>query len=80
MMSTAERLKKILLRNLDVKEEALVPTAALRSELGATSVDIVEILADIENEFNVEIPDQDAVKLRTFGDVVQYLDQHAGAA
>lgn len=78
-MSTAERLKKILLRNLDVKEEALVPTAALRSELGATSVDIVEILADIENEFNVEIPDQDAVKLRTFGDVVQYLEQHSGA-
>jgi|DewCreStandDraft_4_1066084.scaffolds.fasta_scaffold01184_5 acyl carrier protein len=78
-MSTEERFKKILLRNLDVKEEALVPSAALRSELGATSVDIVEILADLENEFNVEIPDADAAKLRTFGDVVKYLDERVQA-
>jgi acyl carrier protein len=78
-MSTEERFKKILLRNLGVKEEALVPSAALRSELGATSVDMVEILADLENEFNVEIPDADAAKLRTFGDVVKYLDERVQA-
>jgi len=76
-MTIEDRVKKVMLQNLDVKESQLVPTAAIRSELGATSVDIVEILADLENEFNLEISDEDAMKLRTFGDLVAYLQARA---
>jgi acyl carrier protein len=72
-MSVEDRVKKILLRNLDVKEDQLVAAATLRSELGATSVDLVEVLADLENEFNIEISDEDAMKLRTLGDVFSYI-------
>lgn len=77
-MSVEESVKKILKQNLDVPEETLVATAALRSELGATSVDLVEILADLENEFNIEITDEQAQKMRTIGDIVKFIELQAG--
>lgn len=77
-MSVEESVKKVLKQNLDVPEETLVSTAALRSELGATSVDLVEILADLENEFNIEITDEQAQQLRTIGDIVKFIESQAG--
>ena len=73
-MSVQEKVNKILLDNLDVSESDLVPDAPLRSKLGATSVDLVEILAALENEFDTEITDEEARELRTPGDVVKFIE------
>ena len=73
-MSVQEKVNKILLDNLDVSPSDLVPDAPLRSKLGATSVDLVEILAALENEFDMEITDEEARDLRTPGDVVKFIE------
>lgn len=73
-MSVLEKVNKILLDNLDVSLADLVPDAPLRSKLGATSVDLVEILAALENEFDTEITDEEARDLRTPGDVVKFIE------
>jgi acyl carrier protein len=73
-MTTTEKVNKILLDNLDIKEADLRPDAMLLSDLGATSVDVVEILAALENEFDIEISEEEAQKLRTPGDIVKYID------
>jgi acyl carrier protein len=77
-MSVETKVKQILKQNLEVPDETLVPTAALRSELGATSVDLVEVLADLENEFNIEISDEQAQEMRTIGDIVKFIESQAG--
>ena len=59
-MTVEQRVKDILLEILDVEEKEIVPTAHLRKDLGASSVDLVEILAALENEFDLEIEDEEA--------------------
>ncbi len=78
-MSTAETVKQLLLRHLDADEEKVTPTALLRSELGAKSVDFVEFIVDLENEFEIEISEEDTEALRTVGDVVNYIEQRTTA-
>jgi acyl carrier protein len=72
-MSHEEKIKKLLRDILDVKEEDLTLTAQFRADLGATSIDFVEFVAAIENEFDVTISDSDAEKLKTIGDAVAFL-------
>jgi acyl carrier protein len=72
-MSHEEKLKKLLREILDVKEQDLTLTAQFRKDLGATSIDFVEFVAAIENEFDVTISDSDAEKLKTIGDAVAFL-------
>lgn len=74
-MSTLARVAKILKTQLDVDDAQIVPEARLRGDLMASSIDIVEIIAGFENEFNISISDEDAQALRTVQDAVAFLDK-----
>ena len=63
------RLKEIIIDRLDVEEDQIVPEASFVEDLGADSLDIVELIMGIEEEFDIEIPDEDAEKLTTVGGV-----------
>ena len=69
------RVKKILREQLNVRDKEVVPTARIVKDLGADSLDVVEIIMTLEETFDIEIPDQDAEKLRRVQDVVRYLDK-----
>ena len=77
-MSILERLKKLVVEQLGVDEKEVVPTANFVDDLGADSLDLVELIMQIEEEFTtdtvkVEIPDEDAEKMVTIKDAVDYL-------
>jgi acyl carrier protein len=72
-MDIESRIKKIILSNVDVPESELVPEAKLRSDLGATSIDVVEMVATLESEFDIDISDEDAQNVRTYGEMVAYV-------
>jgi acyl carrier protein len=76
-MSVEAGVREVLLEVLDVEEKDIVPTAHLRKDLGASSVDLVEILAGLENEFDIEISDEDAPSLLTVQAVVDYVMKNA---
>ena len=73
-MNVEEKVRKVLLDNLDIKPADLTLDAPLRSKLGATSVDLVEVLASLENEFDMTITDEEAQHLRTPGDIVKFIE------
>ncbi len=66
------RLKEIIIDRLDVEGEQIVPEASFVEDLGADSLDIVELIMGIEEEFDIEIPDEDAEKLTTVGEATNY--------
>ena len=66
------RLKEIIIDRLDVEEDQIVPGASFVEDLGADSLDIVELIMGIEEEFDIEIPDEDAEKLTTVGEAMSY--------
>ncbi|MBC8085802.1 MAG: acyl carrier protein [Phycisphaerae bacterium] len=68
------KIKDIIEKELGVEREKLVPEASFIEDLGADSLDIVELVMEFEKEFNIDIPDEDAEKLRTVGDAVAYLN------
>lgn len=72
------RLKEIIIDRLDVEEEQIVPTASFVEDLGADSLDIVELIMGIEEEFDIEIPDEDAEKLTTVGEAINYAASKLG--
>ncbi len=74
-MSIEERVKRILIEQLGVKEEGVVPKADIVDDLGADSLDTVELVMALEEEFGFEIPDEDAERMRTVGDIVSYLEK-----
>lgn len=69
------RVKKILREQLNVRDKEIVPTARIVKDLGADSLDVVEIIMALEETFDIEIPDKDAEKLGRVQDVVRYLDK-----
>ncbi len=69
-----EKVCKILCDQLDVEESAVTMDAEIASDLGADSLDVVDILMSIEDEFNVEIPDEAIENVKTVGDIVNYLE------
>ena len=71
----AERVKKIVMKQLKAKEDAVKPEARFVEDLGADSLDTVELVMALEEEFGLEIPDEDAEAILTFGKLVQYLEQ-----
>ena len=75
MSTIEERVKKIVVEQLGVKEEEVVLTASFVDDLGADSLDTVELVMAFEEEFGAEIPDEDAEKLTTVGGVVSYLKE-----
>ncbi len=66
------RLKEIIIDRLDVEEEQIAPEASFVEDLGADSLDIVELIMGIEEEFDIEIPDEDAEKLTSVGEAMKY--------
>jgi len=73
-MSTFETVKKIVASKLGVDEAKITETAAFVNDLGADSLDVVEFVMEVEKEFNIAIPDEEAAKLVTVGDAVKYID------
>jgi len=78
MSDTAERVKKIVVEHLGVQEADVTPEASFIDDLGADSLDIVELVMAFEEEFSVEIPDDAAEKISTVKDAVDYIDAHQG--
>ncbi len=71
--SIEERVKEIICEQLGVEEEEVIPTAKFIEDLGADSLDTVELVMAFEEEFDLEIPDEEAEKISTVGDAVQYI-------
>ena len=74
MSDHASKIKDIIEKELGVEREKLTPEASFIEDLGADSLDIVELVMEFEKEFNIDIPDEDAEKLRTVGYAVAYLE------
>ena len=74
--STYERLKKIVVEQLGVDEDEVKPEASFVDDLNADSLDLVELIMSLEEEFGTEIKDEDAEKIRTVQDAVDYIDEH----
>ena len=79
-MSVSDRVKSIIVEQLGVDAEEVTPTASFTDDLGADSLDIVELVMAFEEEFGIEIPDEDAEKISTVKDAVNYIDEHAASA
>lgn len=71
---TIDKIKKILADTLDVNEDELSADTNIATDLGADSLDVVEILMSIEDEFEVEIPDSEIENIRTIGELVDYIE------
>ena len=78
MSDIAERVKKIVIEHLGVEEAKVTDTASFIDDLGADSLDIVELVMAFEEEFGVEIPDDAAEKITTVKDAIDYIDQNKG--
>jgi acyl carrier protein len=72
-MSIEDQVKAILVRMLDIDDALIVPAATLREDLGATSIDFVEFMTALENDFDVNIPDEDVSSLTTVQSAVDYI-------
>lgn len=71
-----EKLKKIIVEGLGASEESITMEATFVDDLSADSLDIVELIMSLEEEFEIEIPDSEAEKIVTVGDVVKYIQEH----
>ncbi|HYG63111.1 MAG TPA: acyl carrier protein [Thermoanaerobaculia bacterium] len=77
-MGVQERVKSIIVEQLGVDEDEVSLEASFTDDLGADSLDIVELVMAFEEEFGIEIPDEDAEKLQTVGDAITYIRQNQG--
>ena len=78
MSDIAERVKKIVVEHLNVDADKVTDTASFIEDLGADSLDTVELVMAFEKEFDIDIPDEEAEKLRTVGDAMNYLHEKIG--
>ncbi len=76
-MAVEEKIKSIIAEQLGVKADEVTPEASFIDDLGADSLDTVELIMALEEEFNVEIPDEDAEKMTTVGDAMKYVSEKA---
>lgn len=76
MSTVEERVKKVVLESLDVKEEEVTNEASFVEDLRADSLDTVELVMALEEEFEVEIPDEQAEKIRTVQEAINYVNEH----
>lgn len=74
-MQLEDRVTNIIVNHLNVSQEEVVPEASFVDDLGADSLDIVELVMAMEEEFDIEIPDEDAEKIQTIGDAISYLKE-----
>jgi acyl carrier protein len=76
-MSVENRVKSIIADQLGVAEDQIKPESKFIEDLGADSLDIVELIMAMEEEFQTEIPDEEAEKIRTVGDAINYVSSHS---
>ena len=76
-LGAEERLKKIIAEQLSVSEEEVTPDASFIEDLNADSLDLVELIMSLEEEFAVKISDEDAAKILTVQDAMDYMQEHA---
>ena len=74
-MAVEEKIKSIIAEQLGGKPEEVTPEASFIDDLGADSLDTVELIMALEEEFSLEIPDEDAEKMTTVGDAIKYINQ-----
>ncbi|MDD5195449.1 MAG: acyl carrier protein [Candidatus Omnitrophica bacterium] len=74
-MSVDDRVKEIIAEQLGVKKEEIKPESSFIDDLGADSLDTVEVVMALEEEFGIEIPDEDAEKITTVGEAIKYIDE-----
>lgn len=74
MSAIADKVKKIIVDQLGVSEDQVTPEAKLIEDLGADSLDTVELVMALEEEFGADIPDEDAEKINTVGDAIAYIE------
>jgi acyl carrier protein len=73
-MSTLDKVKEVIIDKLGVEEDKIVPEASFVDDLGADSLDTVELIMQLEEEFGIEIPDEEAEKMTTVKSVVDYIE------
>lgn len=78
-MSHEARVKEIIMKQLAVNAEQLTPEASFIDDLGADSLDTVELVMALEDEFSVKIPDEEAEKIATVKDAINYMNEHVPA-
>jgi acyl carrier protein len=76
-MDVEAKVKEIIMDKLGVEESQVTPEASFTNDLGADSLDIVELVMGFESEFNISIPDEDAEKIASVGDAINYLKEKA---
>ncbi len=76
MSDVYDRVKRIVVDRLGVEESQVSPDASFKEDLGADSLDVVELVMELEDEFDLEISDEDAEKISSVGDVVKYIESH----
>ena len=76
--STYDRLKKIVVEQLGVDEEEVKPEASFVDDLNADSLDLVELIMSLEEEFGMEISDEEAEKIKSVGDAMEYIEERIG--
>ncbi|HXM19523.1 MAG TPA: acyl carrier protein [Candidatus Tumulicola sp.] len=74
-MSVFEKVKKTIVEQLGVDEDEVTVDASITDDLGADSLDQVELVMALETEFNLDIPDEEAEKIKTVGDAVRYIEE-----
>ncbi len=76
MSEIADKVKEIIVDKLSVDENEVTPTAEFSKDLGADSLDTVELIMEFEKVFGITIPDEDAEKISTVGDAIEYIEAH----
>ncbi|MEI7027369.1 acyl carrier protein [Paenibacillus sp. y28] len=76
MSEVLDRVKKIVIDRLGVEESEVTLEASFKDDLGADSLDVVELVMELEDEFDMEISDEDAEKITSVGEVVKYIESH----
>ena len=73
-----DRVRDILAEQLDISEDVITPDSSIVDDLGADSLDIVDLVMSLEDEFDTEIPDEAIENIKTVGDIVSYIEAHIG--
>jgi len=71
-----EKIREILMEQLDVEESVVTMEASILEDLGADSLDIVDLVMTLEDEFDMEIPDEEIETIKTVGDIVRFIEDH----
>ena len=70
-----DKVKKIIVDQLDVEEDKVTEAASITDDLGADSLDVVDLVMSFEEEFDIEIPDEQVEKIKTVGDIVKFIEE-----